>query len=108
MQYYLLPVEQGEAISDAGEPVVWIACPILPGAYEEAPTPDAAREQLRALAVHIIAEHILRDDPLDSDIAVTSTPPRDTVANFLSIPVGDADLEAVRQAPLLMIEQPEP
>ena len=107
MRYYLLPVEQGEAISDTGEPVVWMACAALPGAYEEAPTLDAAREQLRALAVHIIAEHILRDDPLDPDIAVTDTPPH-AAAALLSVPVSEADLDTVRQAPLLIIEQPEP
>ena len=107
MRYYLLPVEQGEVISDTGEPVVWMSCAALPGAYEEAPTLDAAREQLRALAVHIIAEHILRDDPLDPDIAVTDTPPH-AAAALLSVPVSEADLEAVRQTPLLMIEQPEP
>jgi hypothetical protein len=107
MRYYLLPVEQGEAISDAGEPVVWMACSALPGAYEEAPTLDAAREQLRALAVHIIAEHLLRDDPLDPAIAVTVTPPHAT-ADLLSVPVSEADLDTVRQTPLLMIEQPEP
>ncbi|HEU5329590.1 MAG: hypothetical protein ACTHMJ_05860 [Thermomicrobiales bacterium] len=107
MRYYLLPVEQGETISDAGESVVWMACSVLPGAYEEAPTLDAAREQLRALAVHIIAEHLLRDDPLDPAIAVTDLPPHPT-ADLLTVPVGDADLEVVRQAPLLMIEQPEP
>src|SRR5689334_22170846 len=107
MRHYPLPVEQGETLSHTGAAVLWNACLLSPGAYEEAPTVAAAREQLRALAVHILAEHLLRDGPLDPAIAVTDTPPRTTV-DLLGVPRSDADLEAVRQAPLLMIEQPEP
>ncbi len=106
-RYYSLRVEMGEAVDDAGRPVSWIACPALPGAYEEAGSADAARERLATLARQIIAEHVARDDPLDPEIAVGDRPPaaRD---GLLVVPISDADVEEARNAPLLMIEQPEP
>ena len=106
-RYYSLRVEMGEAVDDAGRPVSWVACPALPGAYEEAPSADAARERLATLARQIIAEHVARDDPLDPEIAVGDRPlpARD---GLLVVPISDADVEEARNAPLLMIEQPEP
>ena len=106
-RYYLLPIETGDAVDDAGHLVNWASCPAIPGAYEEAATPDAARERLASLARRIIAEHLVRDDPLDPDIAVGdhSPPPSD---GLLAVAVTEADLEAARTAPLLTIEQPEP
>jgi hypothetical protein len=106
-RYYSLRVEMGEAMDDAGRPVSWVACPALPGAYEEAASADAARERLATLARQIIAEHVARDDPLDPEIAVGDRPPpaRD---GLLVVPISDADVEEARNAPLLMIEQPEP
>jgi predicted RNase H-like HicB family nuclease len=107
MRHYLLALETGDALSDEGLPIAWATCPDLPGAYEEAPTADEALDRLRALAHHIIAEHIVRDDPLDPAVAVIATPPAPR-ADTLTIAVSDADIEAVRAMPLLMIEQPEP
>lgn len=107
MRYFLLALETGDALSDAGMPVVWATCPDLPGAYEEAPTADEVRERLRALAHHIIAEHIVREDPLDPAIIVAAAPPPPH-ADTLIVAVSDADVEAVRAMPLLLIEQPEP
>jgi hypothetical protein len=107
MRYFQLALETGDTLSDEGMPVAWATCPDLPGAYEEAPTADEALDRLRALAHHIIAEHIVRDDPLDPAIVVVATPPPPGPAT-LAIAVSDADIEAVRALPLLMIEQPEP
>ncbi len=107
MRYFQMILETGDTLSDEGMPVSWATCPDLPGAYEEAPTADEALDRLRALAHHIIAEHIVRDDPLDPAIAVVSTPPAPGPDN-LTIAISDADIEAVRALPLLMIEQPEP
>ena len=106
-RYYSLRVEMGEAVDDAGRPVTWVACPALPGAYEEAANADAARERLVTLARQIIAEHVAREDPLDPEIAVGNrpTPAR---ADLLVVPISDADIEQARNAPLLTIEQPEP
>jgi hypothetical protein len=106
-RYYSLRVETGATVDDAGRPVSWVACPALPGAYEEAASADAARERLAALARHINAEHGVRDDPPDPEIAVGDRPPpaRD---GLLVVPISDADVEEARNAPLLMIEQPEP
>ena len=107
MRYFLLALETGDALGDEGQPIAWATCPDLPGAYEEAPTADEALEGLRALAHHIIAEHIVRDDPLDPAIVVVATPPAPG-PDTLTIAVSDADIDAVRALPLLMIEQPEP
>ena len=107
MRFFLLTLETGRALGDDGEPTAWATCPNLPGAYEEGPTPDAALERLRALAHHIIAEHLVREDPLDPAIAVTSHPTPDQ-ENRLVVGISDADIEAVRALPLLLIEQPEP
>ncbi len=106
-RYYSLRIETGEAVDDAGRPVTWVACPTLPGAYEEAAGADAARERLATLARQIIAEHVAREDPLDPEITVGDRPPpaRD---GLLVDPISDADVEEARNAPLLMIEQPEP
>ncbi len=106
-RYYSLRLETGEAVDDAGQPVTWIACPDLPGAYEEGASADAARERLVALARHIIAEHVAREDPLDPEIAVGDRPPP-TSDDLLVVPISDADVEEARNAPLLTIEQPEP
>src|SRR5215217_6017623 len=102
MRYFLLALETGDALDDKGMPVAWATCPDLPGAYEEAPTADEALDRLRALAHHIIAEHIVRDDPLDPVIAVAATPPPPG-PDTLTIAISDADIEAVRAMPLLMI-----
>ena len=107
MRYFLLTLETGDTLSDEGMPVAWATCPDLPGAYEEAPTAVEALDRLRALAHHIIAEHIVRDDPLDPAVAVVATPPAPG-PDTLTIAISDADIEAVRALPLLMIEQPEP
>lgn len=115
--FYLLALEQGQAEAEtipeaeaqdsAGATVHWVACPDLPGAYEEGPTPAAARERLIVLARRIIAEHRMRDDPLAPEIAVQAAapPPRD---DLLIVAVDAADIEEARRAPLLLIEQPEP
>jgi hypothetical protein len=107
MRYFSLALEAGEALSDEGIPIAWATCPDLPGAYEEAPTADEALDRLRALAHHIIAEHIVRDDSLDPAIVVVAAPPLPGPGT-LTIAISDADIEAVRALPLLMIEQPEP
>ncbi len=107
MRYFSLPLEMGEATDDTGAPVAWGTCPDLPGAYEEAPTPDDALVRLRALAQHIIAEHIVREDPLDPAIVCSDTPlagGEDTLVIALS----DEEIEEVRAMPLLYVEQPEP
>ena len=106
-RYYSLRLETGEAVDDGGRPVSWVACPALPGAYEEAANADAARERLATLARQIIAEHVAREDPLDPEIAVGDHPPS-AGDGLLVVPISDADVEEARNAPLLMIEQPEP
>lgn len=106
-RFYSLRVETGEAVDDAGRPVNWVACPALPGAYEEAASTEAARERLAALARRIIAEHVARDDPLDPEIAVGVRPPP-ARHDLLVVPLSDADVEEARNAPLLVVEQPEP
>ena len=108
-RYYLLPLEAGEAVDEAGRPVNWAACPALPGAYEEATGADAARDRLAALACRIIAEHLVRDDPLGPEIAVSEDAPNTAQGHGpLVVAVGDADLAEVRATPLLVVEQPEP
>ncbi len=107
MRYYRLSLETGDALGEDGAPVVWATSPDLPGAYEEAPTAEEALEKLRALAAHIIAEHIVRDDPLDPAIAIADAP-APARADTLVVALSDADIEAVRALPLLAIEQPEP
>lgn len=106
VRYFQLPVEIGQAIDDAGNTVAWAACPDLPGAYDEAPTAAAARRALHDLARHIIAEHLVRADPLDPAIAETADPT--DAPDSLTVAVRESDLETVRNAPLLYIEQPEP
>lgn len=108
MPYYRLTLETGDALDDGGAPVVWAACPDLPGAYEEAPDDAAARERLRDLARRIIAEHIVREDPLDPAISAADTPPTGDDLTTLLVAVSEADLAAARAAPLLVIEAPEP
>ena len=107
MRYFLLALETGRALGDDGEPTAWATCPDLHGAYEEAPTPDEALERLRTLAHHIIAEHLVREDPLDPAITVSDAPAPDQ-GDRLIIAISDADIEVVRALPLLEIEQPEP
>ncbi len=108
-RYYSLRVETGEAVDDAGRPVSWVACPALPGAYEEAASADAARERLATLARQIIAEHLLRDDALDPEIAVSEDASHvENGRGPLVVAVGDADLAEAHATPMLVIEQPEP
>ena len=105
-RYFQLPLETGQAIDDAGNAVTWAACPDLPGAYEEAANPTDARRALHDLARHIIAEHLLRADPLDPAIRETTDPT--DVADLLTVAVRESDIETARNTPLLFIEQPEP
>lgn len=106
-RYYRLALETGATRDDDGNPVIWAACPDLPGAYAEAEGESEAVAALRALAIHIIAEHLLREDPLDPAIVATDTPTADT-ADTLLVAITEDDLIAVREAPLLYIEVPEP
>lgn len=108
MDYYHLALETGDTLSDDGAPVVWAACPDLPGAYEEAPTAAEARERLLTLARHILAEHLMRDDPLDPAIITTTTLPTTDPGDTLIVPITEADIAAARAAPMLVIEVPEP
>jgi hypothetical protein len=108
MSYYQLALETGDALSDEGAPVVWAACPDLPGAYEEAPTSAEARERLLALARHILAEHLMREDPLDPAITTIETLPTTDPGDALIVPITEADIAAARAAPMLVIEVPEP
>ncbi len=108
MTYYHLALALGTAESDEGVPVVWAACPDLPGAYEEAADETKARERLRDLARRIIAEHLVREDPLDAAIVASATPPDPIPADTLLVAISDADLTAAREAPLLVFEVPEP
>jgi hypothetical protein len=105
--YYRLALETGAAHDDNGNPITWAACPDLPGAYAEAGTAAEAMTELRALAVQIIAEHLLREDPLDPAIVGTDTP-TGAVPETLQVTITDEDLTAAREAPLLYIEVPEP
>ena len=108
MTYYQLALETGTAHNDAGERVAWAACPDLPGAYEEADDEAAARDRLRDLARRIIAEHIVREDPLDAAILVSEDAPSPRTDTALLVTVTEADLTAAREAPLLVFEVPEP
>lgn len=108
MQYYLLNLETGDALADDGTPIAWATCPDLPGAYEEAGDEATALEQLCALARQIIAEHVVREDPLDPAITVSATAPASDVATTLIVTVSDDDLTAAREAPMLVFEVPEP
>jgi hypothetical protein len=108
MPYYHLALEAGDALDDAGAPVAWATCPDLPGAYEEAPTATEARTLLHALARRIIAEHLMRDDPLDPAIVATPGPPTTASPEMLAVLVTDDDIAAARAAPMLVIEAPEP
>ncbi|MFN8538701.1 MAG: hypothetical protein U0232_14640 [Thermomicrobiales bacterium] len=57
----------------------------------------------------IIAEHIVREDPLDPAIIDTTVPPPNASdPDTLTIAITDEEIEAVRALPLLTIEQPEP
>ncbi len=110
-RYFRLAFQTGQATDDDGRPVAWAACEDLPGAYAEAPAADEALRTLGELARRIIAEHLLRHDPLDPAIVATDYPEADHVtrgARHLTVAVRDADIEEVRNAPLLFIEQPEP
>jgi hypothetical protein len=106
-RYYQLALETGPARDDNGDPITWAACPDLPGAYAEAPTGGVAVAELRALAVRIIAEHLLREDPLDPAIVGADAPPARR-ADTLLIPITEDDMVAAREAPLLYVEVPEP
>ena len=108
MHYYRLILETGDALDDEGTPVAWATCPDLPGAYEEASNAEMALEQLRALARQIIAEHVVREDPLDPAITVSATAPAHDDATTLVVTVSDDDLTAAREAPMLVFEVPEP
>lgn len=108
MHYYRLILETGDALDDAGAPVAWATCPDLPGAYEEASNAEAALAQLRTLARQIIAEHVVREDPLDPAITVSTTAPAGDTATTLIVTVSDDDLTAAREAPMLVFEVPEP
>jgi hypothetical protein len=106
---YHLPLETGATTGDDGASVAWAASPALPGAYAEAATSGAARAALADLSRRIIAEHLLRDDPLDPDIAITDHTGADRGGvDILVVAVGAADVEEARSTPLLVIEQPEP
>ena len=107
MPYYCLALDEGATTNDAGLGVRWAACPDLPGAYEEAADAAAAREAVRDLARRIIAEHLMRDDPLDPAIAVSDTAP-DAATGVLVVAVTGADVAEARATPMLVIEQPEP
>lgn len=106
-RYYRLALETGATRDDDGNPVTWVACPDLPGAYTEAEGGSEAMAGLRALAVHIIAEHLLREDPLDPAIVATDTPTAEA-ADTLLVAITEDDLTAIREAPLLYVEVPEP
>lgn len=108
MTYYQLALQTGTARSDEGEPVSWAACPDLPGAYEEATDEAAARERLRELARRIIAEHIVREDPLDAAILASDDAPAALPDTALLVTVTAADLAVARETPLLVFEVPEP
>ena len=108
MPYYHLALETGDALSDEGAPVAWAACPDLPGAYEEAPTAAEARERLLDIARRIVAEHLMRDDPLDPAITATDTLPTTDPGDTLIVAVTEDDIAAARAAPMLVIEVPEP
>lgn len=105
--YYRLALETGATRDDNDNPVTWAACPDLPGAYAEAATATAVLTELRALAVRIIAEHLLREDPLDPTITGTATPLGET-ADTLLVTIAEDDLTAARAAPMLYVEVPEP
>jgi hypothetical protein len=107
MRYFALPLEMGGMLDDDGQPVTWATCPDLPGAYEEAPTREEALERLAALARHIIAEHLVREDPLDPVIIVADAPLA-ADGDTLVLALSDEEIEQVRALPLLEIEQPEP
>ncbi|HEY8598065.1 MAG TPA: hypothetical protein VIL85_06510 [Thermomicrobiales bacterium] len=108
MHYYRLILETGDALDEDGAFVAWATCPDLPGAYEEAGDAATALERLRELARRIIAEHVVREDPLDPAIAVSITAPAIDAATMLLVAVSDDDLAAAREAPLLVFEAPEP
>ncbi len=108
MSFFELAIETGIAQNDEGETVTWVACPDLPGAYEEAADEATARENLRDLVRRIIAEHLVREDPLDAAIIERGTPPDPLPPATLLVAVTEADLTAAREAPLLVIEAPEP
>lgn len=108
MIYYQLALDTGTAQNDEGMLVAWVACPDLPGAYEEDTDEAAARDRLRDLARRIIAEHLVREDPLDAAILTSAAPPEAVADSTLLVAVTDADLTAAREAPLLVFEVPEP
>lgn len=108
MHYYRLLLETGEALADDGTPIAWATCPDLPGAYEEARDAATALERLRALARQIIAEHVVREDPLDPAITVSTTAPASDAATTLIVAVSDDDLITARETPMLVFEVPEP
>lgn len=108
MTTFHLALEIGTTQNDEGEPIIWAACPDLPGAYEEAADEATAREQLGDLVRRIIAEHVVREDPLDAAIVANAEPPGCNPADTLLVTVTDADLTAAREAPLLVFEVPEP
>ncbi len=105
--YYRLALETGATRDDDGNPVTWAACPDLPGAYAEAEAEAEAVAELRALAVRIVAEHILREDPLDPDIIGADAPLAAAPAALL-VTITEDDLTTVREAPMLYVEVPEP
>ncbi len=105
--YYRLVLETGATRDDNDNPVTWAACPDLPGAYAEASTATEAISKLRALAVRIIAEHLLREDPLDPAIVGTPAPLGES-ADTLLVAITEDDLTAAREAPMLYVEVPEP
>lgn len=109
-RYYHLALTTGQSVDDRGAPVAWAACEDLPGAYEEGPTSEAARRAVHDLVRRIIAEHIVRDDPLDPVITATTHVEADHAADptRLVVAVSAMDIEEARNAPLLYIEQPEP
>ena len=110
-RFFRLALQTGQATADDGQSVAWAACEDLPGAYAEAPAPDEALRTLADLARRIIAEHLLRHDPLDPAIAATDHPGADQAirdGRHLTVAVRDADIKEARNAPLLFIEQPEP
>lgn len=110
-RYFHLALQTGQTTDDDGRPVAWAACEALPGAYAEAPTGEEARRTLRDLARRIIAEHLVRHDPLDPAVVAGDRAGAGGIARDparLVVAVGEADLEDARNTPLLVIEQPEP
>lgn len=106
MRHFALALETGVATGDDGALVHWAACPDLPGAYAEAPDQPRAVAELRSLCVEILAEHLVRGDPLETGVGERAGVTRRGAE--LLVTVTPADEAAARETPLLEIEAPEP